>query len=72
MTNGWTAERKAKQAAAIQKWKPWTLSKGPRSVDGKAIVSRNAFKGSKRPALRQAIKDLNLYLKTNRQFLNGY
>jgi hypothetical protein len=41
---GWTDERRAKQAAAIRRWQPWTRSTGPRTPQGKAIVARNACK----------------------------
>ena len=42
--NGWTPERRAKQAEAIKKWKPWTKSTGPRTETGKTICARNAYK----------------------------
>jgi hypothetical protein len=57
MTNPWTPERRARQAEAIRRWRPWDKSTGPRTVDGKAIVSRNAFKGGMRPLLRQHIRE---------------
>jgi hypothetical protein len=41
----WTPERRAKQAAAIRRWKPWEKSTGPNTADGKARSSRNADKG---------------------------
>ncbi len=69
MNNGWTSERKAKQALAIQQWKPWEVSTGPKSAEGKARASRNAFKGGKRPALRQAIAMVRRYVKDNQEFL---
>src|SRR3954451_21000362 len=34
--NGWTPERRARQAEAIQQWKPWEKSTGPRTTRGKA------------------------------------
>jgi hypothetical protein len=52
MKNGWTNERRAKQALAIKRWKPWEASTGPRSDAGKAASSGNAWKGGKRPKLR--------------------
>ena len=51
-TNGWTEERRKRQSLLIQKWKPWEKSTGPRSPEGKAKASRNAFKGGIRPLLR--------------------
>ncbi len=44
MANGWTSERRARQSALIRNWKPWEQSTGPKSEEGKARVSRNAFK----------------------------
>lgn len=41
----WTPERRAKQAEAIRRWKPWNKSTGPRSPEGKAQSSRNADRG---------------------------
>ena len=35
-TNAWTEERRAKERAAIQRWRPWGRSTGPRTADGKA------------------------------------
>lgn len=58
MANGWTPERRAKQAELIQQWQPWKRSTGPTSGDGKAKVSRNAWKGGVRPQLRELAKVL--------------
>ena len=52
MANQWTPERKAKQAAAIQAWQPWKRATGPRTVEGKAKASRNAYAGAMRLELR--------------------
>jgi hypothetical protein len=52
MGNGWTPERRQRQAAAIRQWKPWERSTGPRTVGGKAVASRNGWKGGVRPMLR--------------------
>lgn len=41
----WTPERRAKQAEAIRRWKPWKKSTGPRTPEGKARSSRNADRG---------------------------
>ena len=54
----WTPERRAKQSQAIKEWKPWAKSTGAKTPEGKAVVSRNAFKGGHRPHLRQLAKDL--------------
>lgn len=46
------------QATAIQRWKPWEKSTGPKTPEGKAVVSRNAFKGGKRPLLRAKLREI--------------
>ena len=71
MSNGWTSERKAKQAAAIQNWRPWTRATGPKTSSGKARVARNAFKGGSRPALRADVQTLKLAMATQSSFLHG-
>ena len=40
----WTESQKARQRALIQTWQPWKLSTGAKSVEGKAVVSKNALK----------------------------
>ena len=52
MANGWTPERRARQAQLIRNWKPWERSTGPTTAKGKARVSRNGYKGGIRRALR--------------------
>lgn len=53
MENGWTVERRNRQAKLIQNWKPWRYSTGPTSSKGKAKVAHNAWKGGFRPLLRR-------------------
>ena len=42
MANGWTPQRKLKQAAMIRTWKPWTRSTGAKTIAGKQASSQNA------------------------------
>ena len=42
--NGWTKERRARQAAIIRRVKPWKSGTGPKSAAGKAKSKMNAFK----------------------------
>lgn len=58
MANGWTPERRARQAERIKMWKPWEHSTGPRTDAGKAAVARNAWKGGTRQMLRQMAQAL--------------
>lgn len=69
MGNGWTPERRARQAALIQTWKPWEQSSGPRSAEGKARSSRNGFKGAHRVRLRELTRLVNEALKRQREEL---
>jgi hypothetical protein len=52
MANGWTPERKARQAEAIQRWQPWKSSTGPKTGEGRAAASRNAWKGGTKTLIR--------------------
>ena len=46
MANGWTPERRARQAQLIRRWRPWEQSTGPKTAESKAKSSRNADKGA--------------------------
>jgi len=61
--NGWTDERRARQAMAIRRWQPWQHSTGPRTEAGKASASRNADKGGKRAALRSELSHLRAMIR---------
>lgn len=64
MRNGWTPERRARQAEQIRIWKPWEHSTGPRTDAGRAAVSRNAWKGGHRQMLRELGRALEAQRKT--------
>ena len=67
MANGWTPERKARQAALIRTWKPWERSTGPRTDEGKDRSSQNALihgeYNQEARAMRQEISDLMMDCK---------
>ena len=44
-TRQWTLEQRKQQAEKIKLWQPWKSSTGAKTLQGKAISSRNAFKG---------------------------
>ena len=69
MVNGWTLERRQRQAELIRSWRPWASSTGPRSLEGKELVSRNAWKGGHRAELRELRKAANAMLKEHRELL---
>jgi len=58
MANGWTGQRRTGQAAAIRRWRPWERSTGPRTAQGKARISRNAYRGGERQFQRAAARVL--------------
>ncbi len=58
MANGWTQERRQRQSELIQTWQPWASSTGPKTTEGKAKASQNAYKGGIRPLLRKIAKVL--------------
>ena len=65
MANGWTSERRARQTELIQKWRPWEKSTGPKTPEGKARVSQNAYKGGTWRVLRElarAMRDQRKHL----------
>lgn len=63
MANGWTPERKQRQAALIRTWKPWEKSIGPKTIEGKAVVSRNAFKGGLAARVQDLLRDMSRLLR---------
>ncbi len=66
MANGWTEERKRKQAEAIRRWKPWEKSTGPKTQNGKDRSSLNAIKHGDRSRVWQ---EYAYALTLNRQFV---
>ena len=48
----WTEHARTLEAARIRRHKPWLKSTGPCTSSGKAITSRNAYKGGWEPKLR--------------------
>ncbi len=67
--NGWTPERRARQAELIKQWQPWKKSSGAKTEAGKARSSRNAFKGGHQAKLRTLTKEINELLKEQRRCL---
>ena len=71
MANGWTTERRARQAALIRTWKTWTQATGPRTPDGKTIASRNAYKGGHWLELRELSRLVNAEIKASRDLMEA-
>ena len=69
---GWTPERRKKQSEAIRQWKPWNQSTGAKSLEGKAVVSRNAWKGGHGATIRQITKELNDVIRDQRNLISVF
>lgn len=69
--SGWTPERRKKQSEAIRQWKPWNQSTGAKTLEGKAVVSRNAWKGGHMAEIRQISKQLNDAMRVQRGCIGG-
>jgi hypothetical protein len=54
-----TAEHRRRQSERIRVWRPWERSTGPRTAEGKAASSHNAWKGGNRPVLREVARVLS-------------
>lgn len=66
VNNGWTPERKKRQAELIHQWKPWERSTGATTPDGKQRAKMNAKRLTALGLYRQACKLYNakqLYLR---------
>lgn len=72
MANGWTSQRQARQAELLRRLRPWERSTGPRTAEGKARTSRNAFKGGTRQRLRALARQVNFALREQRSMLREW
>ena len=55
----------------IGTWRPWERSTGPRTPDGKAKASRNAYKGGDWLMLRELSRMVNAEVKAGRDLVNA-
>lgn len=65
----WTEERRQEQRERIQASKAWLKSTGPITANGKATVSRNAFKGGVVSNINKLVKQVNAMVKEQREAL---
>lgn len=66
MKKQWTEERRKAQAERCRNKRPWEQSTGPKSEQGKARSSLNAFKHGN----REAFKSGRELVKCHKRFLN--
>jgi hypothetical protein len=71
MAKSWTRKRRARQSSAIQRWRPWEKSTGPRTPQGKARVSRNAFRGGSRSSIDGVAGMVNTALRDQYFLINA-
>lgn len=71
MATAWTPERRARQAELIRAWKPWEQSTGPRTTEGKATASRNAYKGGHWLKMRELLRLVNAEVKAGRDLVDA-
>lgn len=71
MATTWTPERRARQAELIRAWKPWQQATGPRTPDGKATSSMNAYKGGHWLMLRELARMVNAEVKAGRDLVES-
>jgi len=67
--NGWTLERRRKQAELIRGWRPWEQSTGPKTNEGKSTVASNAWRGGHREQLRALSKMVNEEIRQSRELV---
>ena len=65
MANGWTTERRKRQAELIRRWQPWLHSTGAKTPEGKAVSSQNAYKHG----MCKLLKEMSILLKRQKQQL---
>ncbi|RRS05060.1 hypothetical protein EIP75_05640 [Aquabacterium soli] len=70
MANGWTLERKQRQAQLIHTWRPWEQSTGPKTPEGKAVTAKNADKGGLWRVEREALKELRASLRAQKEVMH--
>ena len=71
MANGWTLERKARQAELIKTWKPWEKSTGAQTEAGKSASSQNALKhGSRSAGVKAEHQQFTQAMRDSRAFSN--
>ena len=66
-SNGWTPERRARQAEMIRQWRPWEQSTGPVTEAGKAKSAANAKTSGVRAARREVREVMALIREYDRQ-----
>ena len=64
----WTVEERVRQSQLIQCWQPWNKSTGARTPEGKAVSSRNAYKGGSLSLMKVIASVLRDYKEALKRF----
>ena len=64
----WIPEERQRQAEIIKNWKPWEHSTGAKTAQGRAIASRNAYKGG----VMKNIKELRRLLREQSKIIRDF
>jgi hypothetical protein len=67
----WTLAQRQQQARAIHGWQPWEQSTGPRTPEGKRVVSGNAYDGAVRFRLRNLSRTIGQQQDDLKKLLRG-
>lgn len=67
----WTPEQRERQREAIKSWRPWEQSTGPQTTNGKAVVSRNGYKGGHRQMMRELSRRVNVEVREARELIDA-
>lgn len=67
----WTLAQRQQQARVIQGWQPWEQSTGPRTPEGKSVVSGNAYFGAVRFQLRDLSRKIGQQQDELKKLLRG-
>ena len=71
--NGWTPERRQQQRDAIQRWKPWERSTGPKTDDGKRRSAKNStVTGIHSAENRAIVREIREQLRAAQELLNRF
>ena len=65
----WTVEQRLRQSEAIRRWKPWELSTGAKTPQGKAISSKNATKAGDSVYVRELIMQMNNLFRNQKDLI---
>ena len=69
-SKGWSPERRQRQREAIQRWRPWEQSTGPRTLEGKAKAASNSLvHGLDTAQQREFMRGVRTFLRKQRQTL---